>query len=231
MRVAWHPEQTRHGPRDFRAGERDPLRAMLAEAGIPVDDDGLFLSRSVPAKGRSRSVLCGKSVPRSLLGEVASNLITIHGQTDQLRIASVARQREFIDAYARDDKARESFNQSYEKYRSVCERLRRLQTQESSMRQQADYLRDSIARIDHVDPHDGELEELMHQRDRIEHAEQITSGVEHALAYLDASQFESAEGAAGVGQLIAGAVQSLRGIHAVGITNNWPNVLNRQALK
>ena len=200
----------------FALGERDPLRAMLAEAGIPVDDDGLFLSRSVPAKGRSRSVLCGKSVPRSLLGEVASNLITIHGQTDQLRIASVARQREFIDAYARDDKARESFNQSYEKYRSVCERLRRLQTQESSMRQQADYLRDSIARIDHVDPHDGELEELMDQRDRIEHAEQITSGVEHALAYLDASQFESAEGAAGVGQLIAGAVQSLRGIHAVG---------------
>ena len=73
----------------FALGERDPLRAMLAEAGIPVDDDGLFLSRSVPAKGRSRSVLCGKSVPRSLLGEVASNLITIHGQTDQLRIASM----------------------------------------------------------------------------------------------------------------------------------------------
>ena len=64
----------------FALGERDPLRAMLAEAGIPVDDDGLFLSRSVPAKGRSRSVLCGKSVPRSLLGEVASNLITIMGK-------------------------------------------------------------------------------------------------------------------------------------------------------
>ena len=99
------------------------------------------------------------------------------------------------------------------------------------MRQQADYLRDSIARIDHVDPHDGELEELMDQRDRIEHAEQITSGVEHALAYLDASQFESAEGAAGVGQLIAGAVQSLRGIHAVGDYEQLAERLNRQALK
>ena len=201
----------------FALGERDPLRAMLAEAGIPVDDDGLFLSRSVPAKGRSRSVLCGKSVPRSLLGEVASNLITIHGQTDQLRIASVARQREFIDAYARDDKARESFNQSYEKYRSVCERLRRLQTQESSMRQQADYLRESIERINRIDPQPGEMAELRARRDRIENAAEIAEGVNRALSALDASQVVDDVESSSATDLIDRASQALRAIHVDGV--------------
>ncbi|MBS5559806.1 MAG: AAA family ATPase, partial [Bifidobacterium longum] len=58
--------------------------AKAHDAGVDPEDGELFLSRTVRASGRSRAVLGGKSVPRSVLGAIAGELVTIHGQTDQL---------------------------------------------------------------------------------------------------------------------------------------------------
>ena len=62
--------------------------AKAHDAGVDPEDGELFLSRTVRASGRSRAVLGGKSVPRSVLGAIAGELVTIHGQTDQLKIAA-----------------------------------------------------------------------------------------------------------------------------------------------
>lgn len=78
-----------------------PRSQPAHEAGFEPEDGELFLSRKVPASGRSRSMLSGRSVPRSVLGSIAAELVTIHGQADQLRIASSTRQREFLDLLCR----------------------------------------------------------------------------------------------------------------------------------
>ena len=44
------------------------------------------------------------------------------------------------------------------------------------MRQQADYLRESIERINRIDPQPGEMAELRARRDRIENAAEIAEG-------------------------------------------------------
>ena len=77
--------------------------AKAHDAGVDPEDGELFLSRTVRASGRSRAVLGGKSVPRSVLGAIAGELVTIHGQTDQLKIAASSRQREFLDRVAGDE--------------------------------------------------------------------------------------------------------------------------------
>lgn len=53
--------------------------AKAHDAGVDPEDGELFLSRTVRASGRSRAVLGGKSVPRSVLGAIAGELVTIHG--------------------------------------------------------------------------------------------------------------------------------------------------------
>ena len=80
----------------FEVASSPAAVAAAHEAGFEPEDGELFLSRKVPASGRSRSMLSGRSVPRSVLGSIAAELVTIHGQADQLRIASSARQREFL---------------------------------------------------------------------------------------------------------------------------------------
>ena len=191
--------------------------AAVAAAGFEPEDGELFLSRKVPASGRSRSMLSGRSVPRSVLGSIAAELVTIHGQADQLRIASSARQREFLDRYAGDDVALAAYGKTWNALRAMDERLERLSSQESSMRQQADYLRESIERINRIDPQPGEMAELRARRDRIENAAEIAEGVNRALSALDASQVVDDVESSSATDLIDRASQALRAIHVDGV--------------
>ena len=162
-------------------------------------------------------MLSGRSVPRSVLASVAAELVTIHGQADQLRIATTSRQREFLDRYAGDEVALAAYGKSWSALRAMDERLERLNSQESSMRQQADYLRESIERINRVDPQPGEMDELRARRDRIENAAEIAEGVTRALGALDASQVVDDVESSSAADLIDHASQALRAIHVEGV--------------
>ena len=162
-------------------------------------------------------MLSGRSVPRSVLASVAAELVTIHGQADQLRIATTSRQREFLDRYAGDEVALAAYGKAWNALRAMDERLERLNSQESSMRQQADYLRESIERINRVDPQPGEMDELRARRDRIENAAEIAEGVTRALGALDASQVADDVESSSAADLIDRASQALRAIHVEGV--------------
>lgn len=201
----------------FEVASSPAAVAVAHEAGFEPEDGELFLSRKVPASGRSRSMLSGRSVPRSVLGSIAAELVTIHGQADQLRIASSVRQREFLDRYAGDDVALAAYGKAWNALRAMDERLERLSSQESSMRQQADYLRESIERINRIDPQPGEMTELRARRDRIENAAEIAEGVNRALSALDASQVVDDVESSSATDLIDRASQALRAIHVDGV--------------
>ena len=200
----------------FVAGPQTPAAAVAAEAGVEPEDGELFLARSVPSSGRSRATANGRSVPRSVLGCIADELVTVHGQADQLRIASAARQREFLDAVAGDQAELAAYRRAWEALAAMDERLGKLASQESSIRHQADYLRESIERINRVDPQPGEDEELKARRSRIENAAEIAQGVGGALAALDASAVDGDPDALGASDLITRAVQHLRAIRVEG---------------
>ena len=72
--------------------------ARVGQAGGELDDDLLLASRTVPATGRSRAHLGGRAVPSSVLTEVGSQLVSVHGQADQLRLRSGAVQRAALDS-------------------------------------------------------------------------------------------------------------------------------------
>lgn len=201
----------------FEVASSPAAVAVAHEAGFEPEDGELFLSRKVPASGRSRSMLSGRSVPRSVLGSIAAELVTIHGQADQLRIASSTRQREFLDRYAGDDVALVAYGKAWNALRAMDDRLKRLSSQESSMRQQADYLRESIERINRIDPQPGEMAELRARRDRIENAAEIAEGVNRALSALDASQVVDDVESSSATDLIDRASQALRAIHVDGV--------------
>lgn len=195
--------------------ERNAVAIAAAhEAGIEPEDGEFFLTRSVPAQGRSRTLMNGTAVPRSTLAQVAGELVTIHGQSDQLRIASAAKQREFLDMVAGDDAELAAYREAWQALTAMDERLEKLRTQESTSRQQADYLRESIDRIAQVDPKPGEDKELTEKRTRIENAAAITQGVMGAINALDGAQDGNDNPSAAA--LVSRAAQSLRSIHAEG---------------
>ena len=118
---------------------------------------------------------------------------------------------------AGDEAELAAYRKAWDALAAMDERLERLRSQESSARQQADYLRESIDRINRIDPQPGEDEELKARRERIENAADIAQGVGSALGALDASQVDvdAADGASAV-ELINHAVTSLRAIRVGG---------------
>lgn len=200
----------------FAVDEDAPAAALAREAGVEPEDGELFLTRTVPASGRSRAVLGGHAVPRSVLTSIAASLVAIHGQADQLTIASPARQRAFLDRYADDGVLLEAYRGAWHELKDMDARLVRLRGQESDARQRADYLRESVARIDAADPKAGEDTELKARRDRIENAAEIREGICRALGALDASQVDVDSDARGAAELIEQAIQALRSIRVEG---------------
>ena len=202
----------------FTMEEGAPVLGIIDQAGLPVEDDGqVFISRSIPVGGRSRAAVNGRSAPRSLLDGISSDLVTVHGQTDQMRMANPGRQRDFLDAYAQDEHELAEFRLAWSSYQSSRKRLDSLRNQEAGLAAQADYLRESIDRIDQVDPHPGEDEDLHQQRDRIEHAAQISQGLRMALGALDAAQVDPDGDGPSVSGLLEQAISALEGIGVGGV--------------
>ena len=207
---------------------------LLQESGIDVEesesDDSkidVYVSRTVPKSGRSRAVVSGCSVPKTLLDKICSQTITIHGQSDQLRIATSAKQREFLDSISCDSKELQEYSVAFKEWQDAVESYNRLINQESSSRQRADYLRESLEKIRQIDPKRNEDEELKAKRDRIENAAQIVGAISEAISSLDASQIDyGAIDSVDALHLVDNAARSIRSIRVDGDYNAIANQLD-----
>ncbi|WP_344653869.1 DNA repair protein RecN [Cryptosporangium japonicum] len=187
----------------------DPAQKLVldrvAEAGAAPDEDGtLLLARSVAAEGRSRAHVGGRTVPVSLLGELAEQMLAVHGQSDQLRLLSAAEQRGALDRYAGEEVAhlRETCKQQHQAWRQAVTELADRTTRAHERAQEADALRFGLSEIEAVNPLPGEDEELKAESRRLEHAEELRIAAytaHQALAGDPTADLESADVAALLG--------------------------------
>ena len=81
-------------------------RAYVEAAFSGVRDEDLVLAREIAA-GRSPARIDGRTVPVSTLAETGADLVAIHGQGDQLRLAHPNVQREVLDGFGAHEALRE----------------------------------------------------------------------------------------------------------------------------
>jgi DNA repair protein RecN (Recombination protein N) len=74
---------------------------ILDASGAERDEDGsVIAARSVSRDGPSRAYLGGRSVPAKSLSTFTTELLTLHGQNDQLRLMRTDQQRAALDRFA-----------------------------------------------------------------------------------------------------------------------------------
>ncbi|MFI5955890.1 DNA repair protein RecN [Cryptosporangium sp. NPDC051539] len=198
----------------------DPAQKLVldrvAEAGAAPDDDGtLLLARSVAAEGRSRAHVGGRTVPVGLLGELAEQMLAVHGQSDQLRLLSAAEQRAALDRYAGEEvtRLRSQTAEQYQAWRAVSAELLDRTNRARERSQEADALRFGLSEVEAVNPLPGEDEELKAESKRLEHAEELRIAAytaHQALAGDPTTDMESADVAA----LLGVVRRSLSGVSA-----------------
>ena len=133
------------------------LDEILDASGAERDEDGSVIAlRSVSSEGPSRAYLGGRSVPAKSLGDFTAELLTLHGQNDQLRLMRPEEQRGALDRFAKTGPALER----YRKLRAAWSLARQdLLDRRSRMRElslEADRLKFALTEIDAVDPQPGE---------------------------------------------------------------------------
>ncbi|WP_428338496.1 DNA repair protein RecN [Mycobacterium sp.] len=138
------------------------LDELLDGSGAERDEDGSIIAlRSVSREGPSRAYLGGRSVPAKSLSGFTTELLTLHGQNDQLRLMRPDEQRGALDRFA----GVEARLEKYRKLRDAWQSARRDYVDRSNrareLAQEADRLKFALNEIDSVDPAPGEDDALV----------------------------------------------------------------------
>jgi DNA repair protein RecN (Recombination protein N) len=164
-----------------------PDHAAVAErvedAGGTVEDGELILTRTVSAEGRSRATVGGRTAPVAVLGELADQLVTVHGQSDQIRLTSAAAQRAALDGFggAAVEKALAKYTAVFDAWQQHAGDLETLTRDRDERLAEAARLREASAEIEAVDPQPGEDTELAERAERLGNLEdlRLSAGLAH----------------------------------------------------
>ena len=163
--------------------EEDAKCIQIAqEAGCEIEDDLLLASRVVPATGRSRAHLGGRAVPASVLGQVGSRLVSIHGQADQLRLRTAAAQRRALDAVGGSEHEQlcRQYSSCYRAWNQARQDLENWREQALAREGEIAGLRHALEQLEALDPKPGEDQALAEEAGRLENLDLLRSGAAEA---------------------------------------------------
>lgn len=162
------------------------IAARVEDAGGFVEGDELIVGRSVRAAGRSRAHLGSRPVPASVLADIVGSMVTIHGQSDQIRLTGESAQRRALDQFGGPAHGAllEEYRSAFRRAVEVKHRLDSLRGDASERAEELEDLRAAILQIEELDPVSGEEEDLVREAARLTNVEDLRALVGVALGYL-----------------------------------------------
>jgi DNA repair protein RecN (Recombination protein N) len=175
---------------------------ILDSSGAERDDDGsVIAARSVARDGPSRAYLGGRSVPAKSLGTFTTELLTLHGQNDQLRLMRPDEQRAALDRFVDVEKQLKRYRKLREDWlaarRDLVDRTQRAR----ELAQEADQLKFGLNEIDTVAPQPGEDEALVGDIQRLSELDSVREAAQTARAALSGADDASPETASATGSV------------------------------
>jgi DNA repair protein RecN (Recombination protein N) len=178
----------------WRISDPDLINSV-EDLGGEVELNTLIVNRTVTSDGRSRAALGGAQTPAGALADLASRLVTVHGQSDQLRLRSLSAQRDALDEFGGESVriAKAAYTQSFQAFKDVQARLQRMQAAASSDQKRVGELRELLAEIEKISPQPAELQDVEDRINRLANVEslRISAATAHdALAEAEPSALE-----------------------------------------
>ena len=152
--------------------------------GGVIEDHELLVARQVNATGRSRSWIGGASVPLAALRDL--DLVTIHGQSEQVRLSTPERQREVLDRAAGPKLAVDMavYSQKFDERKRLVAELASLSSSAAERAREADMLRYGLSEIEKVAPQPGEDVALLGEAKRLSDADVLRTHAYTAITAL-----------------------------------------------
>ena len=159
----------------------------IIEATFQSDEE-LIIRRELYASGRSRSFVNDEVVSQKELSALASRLIDIHSQHENLLLKDDSFQLGIVDALADNANERDIYAQEYGRWLRVKQELQDLITTAEKSKNDRDYLEFQYRQLSDMHLAAGEEDELQQEHYRLTHAEELKTVLEETLTHLTAEQ-------------------------------------------
>lgn len=164
---------------------REDTARAISELGIGSGEEReIMLQRTVSSDGRSSAKINGRGVTVSMLRDIGSMLVVIHGQNDNQQLMQKSSQLSSLDEYAGCVDILAEYNTVYSEWKRTEEKIASLQRDESERLRLREMLEFQIKDIDGAKLKSGEEERLTEQRDRLLNREMIDKSVRLACRAL-----------------------------------------------
>lgn len=157
----------------------------LADLGAELEDGEVLVSRQLGAT-RSRMAVGGAQVPLATGAALVGEWVTVHGQSEQLRLGTPERQREVLDRYAAGALAAElePYRADFAARRAAAAELAELTTRSQERARELDLLRFGLDEIARADPQPGEDRALAAEAVRLQAVDDLRQAAHAALVAL-----------------------------------------------
>lgn len=161
-------------------------RAILAEAGLPVEDE-LILRRVNFADGRKSAFVNDRRTSADVLRDLSDTLVELHGQQDDRGLLNPRGHRSLLDSFAGIDLT--SLNVTWRARSAARNALAAAEAVVTTARAEEDFLRHAVAELDRLSPEPGEDAVLDDKRRRMQGAARCRTDIASAhKALTDAAE-------------------------------------------
>ena len=149
------------------------------------EDNSLLITRKISANGKSLCKENGKTVTVSMLKEICSYLVNVHGQHDSQALLNPDLQYNYIDMLLEDKSVLSDYKETFKKLISVRRKLKSFAKDEDNKESLLELLNFQIEELEKADIKVGEREELTQKRALIQKSEDIIKNLNLAISVIN----------------------------------------------
>lgn len=155
--------------------------SRLDELGISHDNDEITVTREISADGRSVARINQRTASASLLKEIGSMLINIHGQHDNQILMDSERHLQVLDDFGTDNTFLENYREAFRELQHTAKKLNELKKSEHSKAERTVYLNAIIDDIGELELSENEDEILEKEYETAKNAEKMIIAIKNAV--------------------------------------------------
>lgn len=154
-----------------------------SEMDIDLSDD-CIVSRQITADGKSSARINSVPYPVSVLKQLFSDAINIHGQHDSQRLLNPAKHLDILDSFGTDSAVKATYRQFFKEYTQLNKEIKQLEEVDKNKQETLDLLSFQVEEIESARLSKEEEEQLNADKKLIKNAENILEGLSSAYEYL-----------------------------------------------
>lgn len=164
----------------------EKAQSLLDELGYELEDgEELLVSREISAEGKSVCKVNMRPATASVLKQLSSVLIDVHGQHDSAVLQNPELHIGYIDSFGNTENELSAYKEAYKNYRETERAIKKISMDDSDKAARIDMLKYQIAEIENAAIEEGEEESLLALSKRIKSSENIMELISETVSALD----------------------------------------------